>query len=62
MRAGMLRSQGWLIGLVACCSLMIGASLFAMNEGLSVRAGDVEMNVQLTTEQGFALRFVHADS
>ncbi|MEO1101470.1 MAG: hypothetical protein AAFW65_06440 [Pseudomonadota bacterium] len=62
MREGVLRSQGWLLGLMASCGLMIGASLFVMNEGLSVRAGDVEMNVQLTAEQGFALRFVHAES
>ncbi len=62
MKPGSLTSHSGLIGLIAAFSLVSAALVCALNDGLSLRAGDVEVNVQVSSEQGVALRFVHADS
>lgn len=62
MKPGLLKPRDWLLGALASCGLMIGACMFAIDEGLSVRTGDVEINVLVSAEQGILLRFAHVDS
>lgn len=60
MKPGWIRLQSWMIGALASAAFMTGACIFALNDGVSIRAGDVEMTLRVSAENGLALHFLNA--
>ena len=60
MTQGILSARSLMIGALAAIAAAAFAVNCCMNGGLSVRAGTVEMTMNLTPDQGLNIRFMEA--
>ncbi len=60
MTKGTFLRRSWMIGAIAVVAVAASAVNCSMNGGLSVKAGTVEMTMNLTADQGLNIRFMEA--
>ena len=62
MKPGWIRLQGWMLGAFASTVFLMGLGFCAANDGVCMKAGDVEMKIELSKDAGLALSFAEARS
>ena len=60
MTKGTFLSSTWAIGLLVAIAVTTAGALAAYNGGVSIKAGGIEVNLDLTPQAGVDLQFVSA--